>query len=286
MLRVDTALFSNVVTAVQRTGNLPGGAVRGLPNGVSIEGLKGVDSFAAGVADAKREFELGRIHNASQQIRQLENQFNSIVGRWNATVTTIVSSARQGRNQLPLQKLNEVKNAQSKMRQVISPAVKSFRDLVTALEFVIASGGTTDEPTPDTQDETPDAQDETPKPSVSEAIEGLQPKPPKVVASGQPSLPTGLTLEMLGKFADKYQFGPKLAMRTNDSGKRYLSPKLEVGKFYFCKGLNPPAVVRVREVQSQAIVFFDALAARESMMSSAQLQELLGKGIWLLVSSK
>ena len=90
MLRVDTALFSNVVTAVQRTGNLPGGAVRGLPNGVSIEGLKGVDSFAAAVADAKREFELGRIHNAAQQIRQLETQFNSIAGRWNATADAMI----------------------------------------------------------------------------------------------------------------------------------------------------------------------------------------------------
>lgn len=280
MLRVDTALFSNVVTAVQRTGNLPGGAVRGLPNGASIEGLKGVDSFAAAVADAKREFELGRIHNASQQIRQLENQFNSIAGRWNAGVSTIVSSARQGRNQLPLQKLNEVKNAQSKMRQVISPAVKSFRDLVTALEFVVASGSGTNDEKPDLQDEPNEIEEE----QVSEIVESSA--SPKAMPSGKPSLPSGLTLEMLGKFADKYQYGPKLAMRTSDSGKRYLSPKLEEGKFYFCKGLNPPGVVRVREIQSQAIIVFDALAAREAMLSSAQLQVLLGEGIWLLVPWK
>lgn len=298
MLRVDTALFSNVVTAVQRTGNLPGGAVRGLPNGVSIEGLKGVDSFAAAVADAKREFELGRIHNAAQQVRQLETNFNSIAGRWNATVTTIVSSARQGRNQLPLQKLNEVKNAQSKMRQVTSPATKAFRDLITALEHVIANGGDSDvgsdgdggEPKAGSQDEANDhsaatetATDEATAKVTEQATE-LSARSTK--SSGQPTLPTGLSLEMLGKFADKYQYGPRLAMRTSDSGKRYLSPKLEEGKFYFFKGLDPPGVIRVREIQTQAILVFDALSAQETRMSAAQLQVLLGDGIWLLVPGK
>src|SRR6056297_2648987 len=141
MLRVDPSLFSNVVTAVQRTGHLPGGAVRGLPGGVSVEGLRGVDSFASEIADAKKEFELGRVHSSLQRVRQLEMQFGSIVGRWNATVSTVVASARQGKQGLSLQKLQEVKNAQAKMRSLTSPATKTFRDLVTALEHYVAAGG-------------------------------------------------------------------------------------------------------------------------------------------------
>jgi hypothetical protein len=260
-----------------------------LPNGASIEGLKGVDSFAAAIADAKREFELGRIHNAAQQVRQLENQFNSIAGRWNAQVATIVAGARQGRQQLPLQKLNEVKNAQSKMRQVTSPASKTFRDLITALEQVIAAG--------------PESSEESTSESISESTEesksestlesSVMPKQESELktesksnsspSNSSPSLPPGMTAEMLGRFADKYQFGPRLVVKTSDNGKQYLSPKLEENQFCFFKGLDPPTVVRIREIQSQSIVILDATSGEENRLSTMQLKRLLSRGIWLLL---
>lgn len=270
MMRVDTALFANVVTSVQRTGNLPGGAVRGLPGGTAVEGLKGVDSFASAIADAKREYELGRVHNAASQIRQLETQFNSIAGRWNATVNTIISSARQGRQQLPSQKLTEVKNAQSKMRQLTSPATKTFRDLVTALEQAIAAGGSEEESDADPSVD-PEPQTELESAPVSSAIEPAKP----------PSTPD---INLLGNFADKYRFGPQLEMIKGEGKRAYLSPNFEAGKFYFLQGTQPPTVVRIREIRPKSVIVFDAASGGETQITTVELKRLVGDGIWLLVN--
>jgi len=296
VLRVDKALFSNVVTAVQRTANLPGGAVRNLPGGASIEGMKGVESFSAEVADAKKEFELGRVHNSLARIRQIEMQFNSIAGRWNAQAGGVLASARQGKQAVPLQKLNEVKNAQAKMRQLTAPATKSFRDLITALEHAVASQGdaekdsskevrTTDEQSPSTATTTArsstrqaprneDAVDE-------DAVDDEQPSASQqsVDAAPKEEVPD---LASLGKFADKYRFGPKLQVKVGESRKRHLSPKLEQGRFYFVQGMQPPTVVRVREIRSQAVLVYDALHGNETLIDSFRLRTLLGRGIWLL----
>ena len=253
VLRVDTALFSNVVTSVQRTANLPGGAVRNLPGGASIEGMKGVESFAAEVADAKKEFELGRLHNALARVRQIEMQFNSIAGRWNAQAGGILASARQGKQAVPAQKLNEVKNAQAKMRQITAPATKSFRDLITALEHAVAS------------------QSDAGKDSGGDS---------KKTDNDSPSLESSL-----GKFADKYQLGPKLEIKISAGRKRHISPKLEEGCFYFIQGIQPPTVVRVREIRSKSVLVYDALHGNETLLDSVRLRTLLGQGIWLLTPS-
>ena len=138
MRTVDTSLFSNVVIAAQRTSRLPGGAVRGLPGGLVIDGIQGATSFAGDIAEAQKEFERGRVHTALDRVRQVETQFNGLSGRWSSTIQNAVSTARQGRQSMPLQKLNEIKAAQSKMQPLIGTAVKAFRDLTSSLETEIA----------------------------------------------------------------------------------------------------------------------------------------------------
>ena len=75
MIQVDRALFSNVATSIQRTSNLPGGGVSGLPGGVVIRGLQGVGSFAADIQDAQKEFERGRARTSLERVRQLDSLF-------------------------------------------------------------------------------------------------------------------------------------------------------------------------------------------------------------------
>lgn len=289
VLRVDKALFSNVVTAVQRTANLPGGAVRNLPGGASIEGMKGVESFSAEVADAKKEFELGRVHNSLARIRQIEMQFNSIAGRWNAQAGGVLASARQGKQAVPLQKLNEVKNAQAKMRQLTAPATKSFRDLITALEHTVASQGDA-EKDPSKEVRATDEQSTstaTARSSTRQAIRNEDAADEEQPSASQQSVDAAPKeevpgLSLLGKFADKYRFGPKLQVKVGDNRKRHLSPKLEQGRFYFVQGMQPPTVVRVREIRSQAVLVYDALHGNETLIDSFRLRTLLGRGIWLL----
>ena len=145
MQHVDPSLFSNVVAAVQRTNSLPGGAVRGLPGGMVIEGLQGASAFGSDIAEAKKELELGRVHAALARVRQVEAQFSGMAGRWSGNVSSIISSTQQGKQKLPLQKLNEAKNAQAKMQQLLGPATKAFRDLTSALDQAVASMGHTAE---------------------------------------------------------------------------------------------------------------------------------------------
>ena len=141
MIKVERALFSNVISAVQRTANLPGGGVRGIPGGVVIKGLDGVASFGADIQEAQKEYEKGRIRTSLERVRQLDAQFQGISSRWESTANNVLSSARSGTDQIPMQKLNEVKNAQTKMAQLTRPAAKAFQDLVTALETAVANEG-------------------------------------------------------------------------------------------------------------------------------------------------
>ncbi|TWT95517.1 hypothetical protein [Neorhodopirellula pilleata] len=297
MLRVDKALFSNVVTAVQRTANLPGGAVRNLPGGASLEGMKGVESFSAEVADAKKEFELGRVHNSLARIRQIEMQFNSIAGRWNAQAGGILASARQGKQAVPAQKLNEVKNAQAKMRQLTAPATKSFRDLITALEHAVASRNDAEEASDQASEQRTSSTDLVSTSAIASgsptgpAVSNEKPlddEEESVASRSFDSEPRKEVpdLAVLGKFAEKYRFGPKLEVKISESRKRHISPKLEEGRFYFVQGMQPPTVVRVREIRSSAVLVYDALHGNETLLDSFRLRTLIGRGIWLLTPSR
>jgi hypothetical protein len=277
MLQVDTAHFSNVVSSVQRTGSLAGGAIGGLPNGVVVAGLQGINSFGSDIAEAKREFELGRVRTALERVKQLENQFNGIASRWNATVGSLISSAKQGRQKLSLQKLNELKNAQVRMQQLTGPASKAFQDLVTALEHAVTREGreseeATVETTADESTGQLDAPAAPPTPAPELPVEPST-EPPEQTPDA----------DALGSFAANYRCGPKLQLRRGADNKTRIVPKLEIDKFYFLAGLEPPRVVRVRELQAKAVIVFDPHQARELLIEAQELTRLIKQGIWILV---
>ncbi|MCH1441430.1 MAG: hypothetical protein L7W43_17330 [Rubripirellula sp.] len=289
MISVEPALFSNIIITVQRTNSLSGGSVSGLPNGVVIEGLKGVSSFGSDISEAQKEFELGRIRSALDRIRQIETQFNGIAGRWTAQVNQIVSSARQGRQQLSIQKLNEVKNAQTKMQQLVGPASKSFQDLVCALEHAVSSEGrestedaaepastltdattsTTSTPAFEPSDSTQDASTESKAAGVQDArhTEELVPTP---------------DADLLGSYMSNYRFGEKLVVKKGADKVSRLVPRLEKNKFYFACGFEPPRVFRVRDIQRGKVILYDTILGEDVLLDSSDLKIQIRLGIWSL----
>ena len=278
MLRVDPSLFSNVVSAVQRTSSLPGGAVRGLPGGAVIEGLPGVNSFGSDIADAKKEFELGRVHSALDRVRQIETQFNGVAGRWNGTVGSIISSTRQGNQKLPLQKLNEAKTAQTKMQQLTGPAIKAFRDLTLALEHAISEHAISEQAI-SAEGRPAEDDDES---GVTEAAPDKHELPE--TTRDTKSEGDAPDIDLLGNYATNYRFGPKLRPHQGPDGKTRVEPKIQPDKFYFLRGFEPPRVVRIREVRRQAVLVFDTDQLREVLIETSELKKLMASGIWILES--
>ena len=239
MISVEPALFSNIIINVQRTSSLAGGSVSGLPNGIVIEGLKGVSSFGSDIAEAQKEYELGRIRSALDRIRQIETQFNGIAGRWTAQVNQVVSSARQGRQQLSIQKLNEVKNAQTKMQQLAGPASKSFQDLVCALEHAISSEGRdasedANESAPPETETTADSDNSPESTTASESTgelasnstENAQRTDNAGNRENTGSQETEPDANLLGSYMTNYRFGTKLSSRRAKTMYPGFSPSL------------------------------------------------------------
>lgn len=292
MISVEPALFSNIIITVQRTNSLAGGSVSGLPNGIVIEGLKGVSSFGSDIAEAQKEFELGRIRSALDRIRQIETQFNGIAGRWTAQVNQVVSSARQGRQQLPIQKLNEVKNAQTKMQQLVGPASKSFQDLVCALEHAVSSEGreSTDEASetdrldsaaPNTENlpsskthDNPAAPESCGDASMNSEATATHGPPPAEAPEPDANL--------LGSYMTNYRFGAKLVVKKGADKVSRLVPRLEKNRFYFACGFEPPRVFRVRELQRGAVILYDTMLGKEVLLDSSELKVQIRLGIWSL----
>jgi len=282
MISVEPALFSNIIITVQRTNSLAGGSVSGLPNGVVIEGLKGVSSFGSDIAEAQKEYELGRIRSSLDRIRQIETQFNGIAGRWSAQVNQVVSSARQGRQQLSIQKLNEVKNAQTKMQQLAGPASKSFQDLVCALEHAVSSEGrenTNDTTLSDTdshqkvkEEQNPTLLDASPNtPTQSEAVE----------TQTKETDPTP-DANLLGSYMTNYRYGEKLIVKRGLDKVARLVPRLEKNKFYFGCGFEPPRVFRVRELKRDTVILYDTMVGEDVLLDSSELKAQIRLGIWSL----
>jgi hypothetical protein len=270
MIQVDQSHFSNVIGAVQRTASLTGGSVRGLPNGAVIDGLSGVSSFGSAVAEAQKEFQLGRTHASLDRIRQLESQFNGIVGRWESNVRSLIGAAKQGRQQLPLQKLNEVKNAQARMQQLTGPASKAFRDLVSALEHAVAMEGLA---AADAREGTADAQ-----PLTSQELDSkLVPVPADSAADQAPT-----SEQALASLPGQYRYGERLQVQRGPDNKPRIVPKLEKDKLYFVAGWNPPRVVRVTQLQPKAVLVYDTVRLREAMIEARELAALIRQGVWTL----
>jgi len=281
MLRVDTILFSNVTTSIQRTANLTGGAVRGLPGGNVIEGLKGINSFQSEMAEAQKEFHQGRLSSALARVRQMEMNFNGIAGRWNGSVGSILSAARSGKMNLSLQKLNEVKNAQAKMQQLTGPVNKTFRDLISALDHA-AMSDTSSGPTP-AAEERSENEDNANEDSVTKESAAEESNTDTKDSDASPS-PTSDAPDpnLLGDFAGKYVYGAKLRVRKDAAGKARLEPKLEKGGFYFFQGWQSPGVIRIREIHRQNVVVFDPRRGTELSIDPAETKRLIQAGIWRL----
>lgn len=256
MIQLDVSHFSNVVGAVQRTASLTGGAVRGLPGGVVIDGLPGVSSFASSISEAQKEFQLGRTRTSLERIKQLENQFNGLSGRWNATVMSVISGARQGRQAIPQQKLNEVKNAQTRMQQLMGPANKAFRDLVTALEHEITMEGY------DSKDD--ESESEEPKPTTK-SFDGQQTQQ-----------------EWLGEFASSHQFLDKLQLRRGEDRKVRIFPTLQTGQLYYFGSAEPSGTLRLVKTNAKSVLVEHPNSCAQQDIDASELISLIKNGVWLL----
>lgn len=286
MIQVDRSLFSNAMAAVSRTGNLPGGGVHGLPNGVVLRGLQGVGSVGSDVQDAQKEFEKGRIQTSLERIRQIESLFQGIAGRWNATASTIINGARSGAQQVSLHKLNEVKTAQSKMQQLIRPASKALQDLIGALELALTNDGRS-EIVPEQQSAASPQQPETAPTAEAEPIVEAQAETEtetEVDDSDQES--DELDSNLLGQFATNYVFGNRLKLKKDANNKVHVDPALQENRFYFFHGAEPPRVFRIREIRRKEIVVFDPHFAAESIITAGEMKSMLQAGIWCLEAKK
>ncbi|MCG8651982.1 MAG: hypothetical protein MI861_19230 [Pirellulales bacterium] len=146
MRKTSTAQFSLVLATVQRAERLPGGDIRGLPNGQVVGGLKGLHSFAVELAEAEKECQQGRLRSARDRVKQLENRFISAVNHWNSVVGSLIANIRQGKHLKNLEKLKDLKAAQLNMQRLVSPAQKALQDLVTTLDHdtILKARGSTD----------------------------------------------------------------------------------------------------------------------------------------------
>lgn len=257
MIQLDVSHFSNVIGAVQRTSSLTGGAVRGLPGGVVIDGLQGVSSFAASISEAQKEYQLGRTRTSLERIKQLENQFNGLSGSWNSTVMSVISGARQGRQAIPQQKLNEVKNAQTRMQQLMGPVNKSFRDLVTALEHEITMEGYESERGESESCES-ESEDSMPKTRDNQT-------PPQ---------------ECLAELSSTHHFGEKLQLARKETGKTHITPAFKPGEIYFFSGNAPQQLQRLSKVNQKSILVQNPSGSDENEIDGGLLLSLIKRGIW------
>ncbi len=256
MIQLETAHFSTLTGTIQRTSGLPGGAIRGLPGGVVVDGLPGVAAFASSIADAQKEFQLGRVRVALERIRQLETGFNGIASRWNATTTSVITHARQGRNEIGLPRLNELKNAQIRMQQLIRPAEKAFRDLVTALEHEIAMEGRQAD-----QDED--------HPTDVDRDEGV---------AKEPNVPA--------EFAERFTLGEKLKLKSDPDGKTRVSPALRRDACYLIRGTQEHRVAVLDKLTNRTLMFRELGDGTLHQLGPDKIVLLLNNGVWQLSETK
>ncbi|MCD0463723.1 hypothetical protein [Roseiconus lacunae] len=249
MIQLEAAQFSNLTNAVQRTGSLTGGAVRGLPNDVVIDGLPGVQSYPSSIAEAQKEFELGRARTALERVRQLETSFNTVLSQWNGTVNMVISGAKQGHQAISAGKLNEVRNAQTRMQTLVGPAVKAFRDLITALEFEITLEGHQQGDDGESRDAGCDG------PSI-------------------PSLPA--------PFDEGYEIQTQLRLEHDDNKKTRVVPQFQTRQFYLFATDDGGRVVRVDELRKSSLHVYDFSLAEHVDLSAKQIVTQIKRGTWEL----
>ncbi|MEM6468620.1 MAG: hypothetical protein AAF802_03565 [Planctomycetota bacterium] len=130
----NASQFSLVLSAVQRTERLPGGEIRGIPNGRPVGGLRGLQGFAVEFAEAEKEFQQGRFRTALDRVVQLETRLTAVATQWESQVASLLIDIRRGDQIKNLEKLKTLKSAQVSMQRLILPTRKSFQDLRTSLQ--------------------------------------------------------------------------------------------------------------------------------------------------------
>ncbi|KLU02819.1 hypothetical protein RISK_005115 [Rhodopirellula islandica] len=125
--------FALVLATVRRTQSLPGGQIRGLPNGRVVSGLTGFHLFACRLAEAEKEDQQGRTHQSLDQVNQLRNEFSVTASRWQSLVGGLLQSIRSGQDVKNLERLKRMKAAQVEMGRLIDAAQKAFKDLIANL---------------------------------------------------------------------------------------------------------------------------------------------------------
>ncbi|GAB5515948.1 MAG: hypothetical protein Rhob2KO_36730 [Rhodopirellula baltica] len=133
--------FALVLATVRRTQSLPGGEIRGLPNGRVVGGLKGFHLFACQLAEAEKEDQHGRTQKSLDQVTQLRNEFNVIASRWQSSVAGLLQGIRSGQDVKNLERLKRMKAAQLEMGRLIDTAQKAFKDLIANLNTAESDAG-------------------------------------------------------------------------------------------------------------------------------------------------
>ncbi|SMP63474.1 hypothetical protein SAMN06265222_10885 [Neorhodopirellula lusitana] len=260
MVRVDAILFSNVTTAIQRTGNLTGGAIRGLPNGMVVGGLDGLQSLGAEMAEVQKDVRKGQIGSALSRVRQMEMQFNGAKGRWNGMVGSMITGARSGRQNLSMQKLNELKNAQGKMTQLTGPVNKTFRDLIYALDHAQATGGPDENAGQDEntgQDEKAGQDENTAEANSPEdsAEIATEPKRASEVTAAESTAPVSTERIPAG-----FERGVQLKIVRDGDQRNHIEPKLVAGQTYLIEQADSSRVVRITEIRQKSIWISEVLS--------------------------
>ena len=252
MIRLEDAHFSNLIGAVQRTASLPGGAIRDLPNGGVVDGLIGVTTFASAIADAQKEFRMGRPRQSLERIRQLESNFSGISGRWNGMVQSYIAGARQGRQSISLGRLNELKQAESRMQQLVGPVNKAFRDLVSALQYEVSMEG-----------------------RDFETSNGSDP------SDGDSEDPTA-TIKLPSGFEERFECGQQLELRRGKDKRTTVVPQLERRSHYLISEDEGQRVIQITSIEQKSLDAIDAADGTRVVIGGSDLLGLIGNGMWKL----
>jgi hypothetical protein len=164
------------------------------------------------------------------------------------------------------------------MLQLVGTARKTFQDLVTALgHSALAKARESDD-----RHHELSTRDASAKP-VAEQDPKETPAQPR---SAELKVDQAPDENALGSFLANYQFGPKLHVEGDVESGMSIVPDLEKDKFYFIAGVDPPRVVRIRELNQEDILVFDTLGSHEALIAKEELTDLIEKGVWVLVSNK
>ncbi|MEM9644773.1 MAG: hypothetical protein AAF989_07255, partial [Planctomycetota bacterium] len=90
-------------------------------------------------------------------------------------------------------------------------------------------------------------------------------------------------VDLLGNFANNYEFGDRLEIRRGADGKKRIQPSLQKDKFYFVSGWDPPTVIRIRDIEKKSMLVLDTRRSCEVTVDTGELMRLIRRKVWTLV---